>query len=335
MGPPIAAAEIGGGPNPRLPQVAAACRASRRAVCEVSGGVTAAAPLPRARRLSDLCPVGCRRYWRQSPSWSRRRLPAAGSVSRDALATVREKFPHGKGAGGGGGTRLGAGCGQEGTGRWLGAVLLEAQRRPPVSAGAAARGAGKGGGAAVRRVVREGLEKLSPELRSLCVPKLRWVPRRRPPRAGPLPPPRHWGLPRLPLPPSLRSPLRRGDRGLFVLDPRRAASHSETGAAGAGSALESGDKAAPGTRWGKGPRRGPRSQGCNPLSRASVLAVCEPDSGWRRSTDGTVLSLFVLFLSSVCRQQGGEGEGQAPGVLPAAVSLGPWQAAGVTVSSPA
>lgn len=134
-------------------------------------------------------------------------------MSRDALATVREKFPHGKGAGGGGGTRLGAGCGQEGTGRRLGAVLLEAQRRPPVGAGAAARGAGKGGGAAVPAGCSRGAGEASPELRSFCVPKLRRVPRRRPPGAGPLPPPRHWGLPRLPLPPSLRSPRLRSAAG--------------------------------------------------------------------------------------------------------------------------
>lgn len=46
MGPLSAAAEIGGGPNPRLPQVAAARRESRRAACEVSGGVTAAGSAP-------------------------------------------------------------------------------------------------------------------------------------------------------------------------------------------------------------------------------------------------------------------------------------------------
>lgn len=101
-GPPCPAAEIGGGLSPRLAERPAE---PRRAACEVSGGVTAAssplrALLPWAWRLSDLCPVGCRGSWRQSPSWPRRRLPAAGSVSRDALATAREKFPHGRWAGG-------------------------------------------------------------------------------------------------------------------------------------------------------------------------------------------------------------------------------------------
>lgn len=85
------------------------------------------------------------------------------------------------------------------------------------------------------------------------------------------------GSPSLPLEPA--PPLRRGDRGLFVPDPRRAASHSETGAAGAGSAVESGDKATSQDPLGKGPRRGPSSRGWCPLSLVSLLPVCEPHSG--------------------------------------------------------
>lgn len=188
-------------------------------------------------------------------------------MSRDALATAREKFPHGKGAGGGGGTRLGAGCGQEGTGRRLGAVRLEAQRRPPVGAGAAARGAGKGGGAAVpagcwRGGWRSSRQSFAP-FASLSFAGC--------PAAGLLGPARYRrpvtggcrGSPSLPLEPAPLLCL--GDRGLFVPDPRRAASHSETRAAGAGSAVRSGDKATSQDPLGKGAAPGPVLAGLQSL----------------------------------------------------------------------
>lgn len=120
--PPRPAAEIGGGPGPLPAQVAAArrphrCGEPRRLrgkqrghLCRSCGS---ASPGPGAPRLpgllSDLFPVGCRGSRRQSPAPSRR--PAAGSAAREALAAAREKFPHGKGVGGGGGARPGAACG--------------------------------------------------------------------------------------------------------------------------------------------------------------------------------------------------------------------------------
>lgn len=236
-------------------------------------------------------------------------------------------------------------------GRWLWAGGdREAARRG--SSGGAAETLGRCGSSGARgwegrrdcgprRVVHEGLGNLLLELRTLRPYALPDAPplasQGRPAAAAP-----SLGAAEAP-PPSLRSPRPRSAAGTGASLCRIRAEPLPTlkpEPRALAALWRVGIKRLPRTPWGKGPRRGPGSRGCSPLSRGSVLPVCEPDS-WQ--PDGEVrqtgqfcpCSSSSSLLAADSREGERRGGGQGQGCCLPAVSPSPWQAAGVAVSSPA